>query len=234
MIDLSQPTSPENGAFGGEMHRADAFRAAARHSARVRFWRRTLLVGCLAGIAALAAYSYIDPFGRAAVNLTVGETGLDGTRVTMRAPKLSGYHADGRPYDVRAASGVQDIRTPNSIDLNQIDARFSTAEGAAVHLVAPAGTYDSTKDFMKLRGDVHIVSDSGYDIRMKDADIGLKAGTVATQQPVTVQMSGGNVVADRLNMVDNGHRIIFEGNVRSVLQPRDDSTTSHESQGSQP
>ena len=46
----------------------------------------------------------------------------------MELPKLSGYRQDGRRYDVRAASGVQDIKVPNIIELNQMDATFETGD----------------------------------------------------------------------------------------------------------
>jgi lipopolysaccharide export system protein LptC len=203
---------------GPAARRGETFREAMRHSARVRFLRRAILVGCLGGLAGIIAFSMLDPFGKLPQNLSIAQAGLNGTRITMQLPKLSGYRPDGNPYDVRAASGVQDIRHPNIIELNEIEARFDTADKMAVHLVAPEGTYDSSRDFMTMRGNVRITTDSGYDIRMTKADMDVRNGSVVSDEPITVTMSGATIRADRLDIRKSGHEITFEGNVRTAFK----------------
>ncbi len=68
----------------------------------------------------------------------------------MELPKLSGFRPDGRPYEVRAKSGVQDVRTPKVIELNEIEARIRTADDTNVNISAPRGVYDSAADTMAL------------------------------------------------------------------------------------
>ncbi|MDB5649694.1 MAG: hypothetical protein JWL62_1214 [Hyphomicrobiales bacterium] len=197
--------------------RSRAFRAAGRHSTRVVFLRRAILILSVTGIAALIVVSFFNPFGALPQNVTISGGNLNGTRVTMELPKLTGFRKDGRPYEVRASSGVQDVRQPNIIELNDLDARFSMADKTTVRVAAPNGVYDSTREFMDFKGEVRIKSDSGYDIAMKTAQMDFKAGTVVSDQPVTVLMSNGTVQADRLNIVDSGRIITFDGNVRSTL-----------------
>ena len=132
-------------------------------------------------------------------------------------PKLSRYRADGKPYNVRAASGVQDIRKPNIVELNEIEARFETADQATVRLTSPTGVYDSSREFMQLRGDVRITSTKGFDVRMQSADMDFKAGTVVSNEPVTVVSSNGTVAADRVDILESGKQISFQGNVRSMF-----------------
>jgi lipopolysaccharide export system protein LptC len=200
-----------------EATRSRAFRAAGRHSTRVVFLRRAILILSVLGIASLIVVSFFNPFGALPQNVTISGGNLNGTRVTMELPKLTGFRKDGRPYEVRASSGVQDVRQPNIIELNDLDAKLAMADQTTVRVAAPNGVYDSTREFMDFKGDVRIKSDSGYDIAMNSAQMDFKAGTVVSDKPVTVLMTNGTVHADRLNIIDNGRIITFEGNVRSTL-----------------
>ena len=183
----------------------------------MRQLRIFIIAGCGLAVAALAGRAFFDPFSKIPGNLTLSHTVLNGTRVTMELPKLSGFRQDGRPYDVRAASGVQDIRTPNIIELKDLEAKFETTTKTLIHVAAPQGIYDSGKDFMQLHDDIRITSNTGYDIRMHNADVDFKAGKIVTNEPVSVVMTGGTITADTLVVNENGGRITFEGNVRTIL-----------------
>ena len=143
--------------------------------------------------------------------------------------RRANFRQDGRPYDVRATSGVQDIRQPNIIELKDLEAKFETTTKTTVRVAAPQGVYDSSKDFMRLNNDIRVTSDSGYDIRMKNADVDFKAGRITSLEPVSVVMSGGTVTADSLTVNENGGHILFEGDVHTVLHSRDDGAAAGES-----
>ncbi len=204
--------------------RALAFREAGRHSGRVRLLRRVILLGA-AGLAAIVlVFSFFDPFSKLPQNLSISQATLSGTRVTMDLPKLNGYRRDGRPYEVRARSGVQDVRTPKIIELNELEAKLETAEKTTVLVVAPTGVFDSGADRMSLTsqstsGGVRITSSSGYDIVLRTADIDFKKGAMTSSDPVTVKMTNGSVYADGLDISDNGAIVSFLGNVKSVIVP---------------
>ena len=198
-------------------NRSNAFAQAARHSRRVRYLRLAIIIGSSVAVVALIMRAFYDPFSALPDNFSVAQSTLNGTRVTMEMPKLSGFRSDGRPYDVRARSGVQDIRTPSIIELNDLDARFDTRGGASLRVAAPRGGYDGSKDFMRLYNGVRIASESGYDIRMQDADVDFKQGHITTANPVSVVMSSGTINADSLEARDNGDRILFNGNVRNLF-----------------
>ena len=200
--------------------KTDAFRKARRHSSRVRWLRRLILLGALAGCLALIAFVVFDPL-RAIVpaNVTLDSAGLTGSRVTMNKPKMSGFRKDGRPYDFTAETAVQDLKVPNVLELNRLDAHVTMSDKGVAHVTADVGIYDSSKETMELNGNIHIVSDSGYDVRMKKAHVEFKGGAVTSDAPVTVQMSTGTVAADAMHMADNGAEISFEGNVHSVMLP---------------
>jgi len=209
-------------------NRSHAFAQAARHSRRVRFLRLAIIIGSSVAVAALLVRAFYDPFSALPDNFSVAQSTLNGTRVTMEMPKLSGFRSDGRPYDVRARSGVQDIRTPSVIELNELDARFDARGGASLRVAAPRGVYDGSKDFMRLFDGVRIASENGYDIRMQDADVDFKQGNITTANPVSVVMSSGTINADSLDARDNGDRILFNGNVRTLFRSSSGGEASEE------
>jgi lipopolysaccharide export system protein LptC len=193
-----------------------AFEAANRHSLRVRLLRWAIpLAACVAAFL-LIGIVLIDPFRVMPANVSVSRAGLNGSRIVMDLPKLSGFRKDGREYDVTAASAVQDIKRPNVIELNDPDAKISLSASGTIHVTAVSGVYDSTRDTLVLRTNVHLRTDSGYDAVLKIATIDLKAGTMVSDEPVTVVTSNTTIASDRMQTLDAG-RVIFEGNVHSVL-----------------
>lgn len=207
--------------------RSRAFRAAGRHSSRVVFLRRAILLGAVTGAGALLWIGIFKPFTTVVPDVSIKGANLDGTRVTMEQPRLSGYRKDGRPYEVRAASGVQDIRQPNLVELRDIDAKISMLDQSTLTVASPDGLYDSTREFMDFKSAVRIRSAS-YDIDMKSAQMDFKAGTVVTDKAVKVMISAGEIMADSMNVRNSGQDITFEGNVRSTFEPADDALSKGE------
>ncbi len=199
--------------------RLDAFRAAGRHTARVRILRRLVLAGALGGSVLVVLFAFFNPFRNGIPNVSMDGVGLNGTKVTMDHPKLSGFRSDGRPYDLVASSAVQDAKSPNVLELHDIDAHVTMADKSIVHIVSDLGVYDSSKETMQLKSAIHLTSDAGLDARMKSAFIAFKAGLVDTREPLTVVMNTGTVSADSMHMTDNGKVATFEGHVHTVVTP---------------
>jgi lipopolysaccharide export system protein LptC len=74
-----------------------------------------------------------------------------------------------------------------------------------------------------LREDVRIKNEvSGYDMRMRSATVDLQSSALLTEEPVLVIMNDGNTIsADRMDITDNGHKISFQGEVKSVVDSGD-------------
>ena len=208
----------------GAAPRVIAFALASRHTARVRFLRRFMLFGALGLSAGISVFVFFNPF-RALVpgNLSIEDAGLSGSRVTMAHPKMSGFRSDGRPYDFVAKAAVQDLRAPNVLELIELDAHVTMPDKTVAHITANAGSYDSSRDTMDLKGDIHLLGGSGYDVRMSVARIDFKAGNVRSEAPVSVVMQTGSVQSDTMALADNGKQITFDGHVHSVMLPASDA-----------
>lgn len=217
MTDFASLGAPDPYAAPASRHAA--FRAAGRHTSRVRWLRRFILLGSVIGIAAVLVFAFFNPFRVAIPSVSIDSVGLNGTKVTMDHPKLSGFKSDGRPYTLNARTAVQDARTPNVLELHDIDAHVTMADQSVIHVVSELGTYDSSKETMTFDHDVHLTSPAGYDVHMANAYVEFKNGVVDTRQPLTVVMNSSTVSADSMHMADNGKEATFEGHVHSVMLP---------------
>lgn len=202
--------------------RKAAFRAAGRHTLVVRILRWGIVLCAIAVVLGAAGFALLDRLGMREVDLTLARATLNGTRVTMDAPKLNGFRRDGRPFEVRARTGVQDVRTPKIIELNEVEANLQTADRTSVRVLAPEGVFDSGADKMRLQGGadaVRVTSISGFVIVMRSADVDFKTGALRSNEPVAVTMTNGTVKSDSLDVTGNGASVSFIGNVRSVIMP---------------
>jgi lipopolysaccharide export system protein LptC len=201
------------------MRRASAFAAAARHSARVRFFRVALLGGAVGAVAVLAGIALFDPFGRLAGGVSIDGIGVDGTKVTMAHPKLAGFRKDGRPYLVTAQEAVQDALHPTLVELHGIEADITMAEGGLAHMTAKSGLYDSAQEHMDVSDNVRIKSPQ-YNAWLKSASIDFKSGLYVSEEPVTVVTSSGTTLSgDAMSAMDNGKELVIEGNVKTMIPP---------------
>jgi lipopolysaccharide export system protein LptC len=199
--------------------RARAFDDAGRHTARVRKLRRAIIGLSVGAVVGVIGYVVIDPFRRASGPFSVDNIGVEGTRVTMEAPRMNGYRKDGRPYDMRAAKGIQDVRKPTLIDLVDVDAKIAMADNSTAKITSLTGLYDTAKETITLRGNVRIRNVPAYDMHLTVADIDFKSGRLISKEPVNVLLAEGTIASDEFEMTDNGHQLIFTGNVKSLLQP---------------
>jgi lipopolysaccharide export system protein LptC len=209
----------EPAGFAHAPQRAKAFAAAVRHSARVRFLRVALLVGAVGTVALLVGVAVFDPFGRLAGGVSIGGIGLDGTKVTMDHPKLSGFRKDGRPYTVNAEKAVQDALHPTAVELYGIDADIALADNGMAHMTAKSGLYDSTKEHMDVSDSIHVKSPQ-YDVWLKSASIDFKSGLYVSNDPVTIVTSSGTTIAgDAISVMDNGKSLVLDGHVKTTIPP---------------
>lgn len=217
MTDFASLGAPAT--FSDPVSRQSAFRAARRHSGRVRLLRRLIVLGSTIGVVGVLGYALFNPFRTAIPSVSIDSLGLNGTKITMEHPKLSGFRSDGRPYTLDARTAVQDAKTPNVLELHEIDAQVTMADKSVIHVISELGTYDSSKETMKFDHDVHMTSDSGLDVRMASAFVAFKQGVADTQEPVNVVMNSSTVSADSMHMADNGKEVSFLGHVHSVMLP---------------
>lgn len=192
---------------------------------------RTLRIGLpivtLTGIAALAAVTFFNPLRLIAkLPLNQGKLVVSGSKITMEAPRLSGFTSDNRAYEMTAEAAAQDLSNPSLVELKDIRGKFELQEKGVVAVTAVAGTFDVRSKMLTLTQDIHLVSSTGYQARLDEAVMDIQKGHIVSKKPVEVLMLNGTLKANRLEVLDNGAIARFDGGVAMTLQPNDPAPTS--------
>jgi len=204
---------------GRDEARLRAFAAARRHSRLVRILRVAAPASVVVVVAALIVGAVFKPFRAEIGGLSIGELSVDGAKVTMDRPKLTGFRRDGRAYTVNAAKAIQDVTRPTVVELREVDGDLGMADNSSLRINAAVGFYDSAGQSLDLSQDVRI-HNSDYDVKLTSANIDFKAGVYRSNEPVTVVMANGTTVsADSALARDNGQELTFSGHVRTVFLP---------------
>lgn len=206
---------PPRRAGGHERRRA--FQAARRHSRLVRRLRVALP---LAGASILLAFVGVTQFALpGALDLSVARLSVTRNSIIMENPHLTGFDADNREYSVEADRAIQALTSPSQVRLEDITARLRVPGQGTATIEAAAGDYDNTKSTLLLHGGIAVDSSEGYALRMTDADVDLRAGTMASSNPVTVSYEDSETTGQSLSVTRGGQLIVLEGGVRTVLMP---------------
>jgi lipopolysaccharide export system protein LptC len=196
------------------------FRRAQRHSRRVRVLR--VLVPVVVGLlfAGFMLSAWLDPL-RLIVRVpgVDGKVVISGTKITMQAPKLSGYTRDARWYEFTARSAAQDITNPNVIELRDIQAKIEAEDKSTINLSATDGVFDRKSGVLTLGRDILLKSTSGYEVQLSEAVIDTGSGEVVSNRPVEVRMLQGKLNANRVEVIKAGEVVRFDGGVAMDLPP---------------
>ena len=200
---------------------ADArYAKAKRHSARVRLLRKAVPAVVVAAMATIIIASVFNPF-RILSKLPVDIAGLavQGTKITMESPHLSGFTSDQRPYELWAKSATQDVADPNNVELHELRAKVQMEDKTGVTMDARNGLFDSKAQLLDLKDDIFLQSTTGYEARLTQASVDLGAGNVSSDEPVSVKLLNGTLDAKRLRITEGGALVRFDGDVKMILIP---------------
>ena len=201
------------------------FRAARRHSRRVRWLRVGVPASLALVLFGVVAANYL-PSGTLRLPGELAKLVIKGTKITMEQPRLNGYTNDGRPYEFTAHAAAQDITKPDLMELQQLYAKMQTADKHTVEVSARIGLYNMKTEILKLNDDIVLTSSTGYEGCLSEAVIDVRKGNVVSDKPVAVKLLNGVLNAQRLEVVDNGDEIRFEGGVTMTLRPGDKSANA--------
>ncbi len=192
------------------------FAAAARHSHMVRVLRVAVPAAVILALASIVLIQvFVNPFQTALTKLPVDISNLvvSGTKITMETPHLAGFSTDQRPYEVWAKAAVQDLTTPDNVELQTLRAKVMMEDKSTVTMDARTGFFDSKQQMLDLRKDIFLQSSTGYEAKLSQAYIDINKGTVTSDEHVDVKLLNGTLTADRLKILNSGEVVRFEGNV---------------------
>jgi len=195
-----------------------AFRSARRHSRAVRILRVAIPLAVVLGFTGIFLITYFNPLRLLAkLPVDIGNLVVSGTKITMEHPRLSGFTGDARAYELSADAAKQDLTKPDLIELRNIRAKVQMQDKSTVEVSATAGIYDSKGETIKLDQNIVLSSSTGYRGRLSQATVDIRKGNVLSEQPVEVDLLQGTLNANRLEIVDSGDLVRFDGGVKMIL-----------------
>jgi lipopolysaccharide export system protein LptC len=197
--------------------RARAFRAAVRHSTRVRTLR-ILLPLVAVGLTGL----YLLPT-RIAVQTKFGEASIKALKSTgegsvMLQPRIKGVHEKHGKYDIRMKSASRSEKRPDLIKLNTINAKLIAKDGKTTTLKAPSGIFHNKREELTFDNGAVIGGDAGFSGKLKSATASMADHVLISPEPVELAFHGNTVRAEGLTYYTSEGRAVFTGNVRVHLE----------------
>ena len=193
-------------------------RAARRHSRLVRVVRVTLPLGIVLGLTALGLVTYLDPLRMLEKLPSVsGKLAVQGSKITMELPKIAGFTRDSRAYEMTAETAIQDIATPDVVDLKNLRATVELPGPNLVQISAVSGVYNTKTEQLVMRDQVTFATAHGYRGKLREATVDVKKGNIVSDQPVELTLPDGLLRANRLEIIESGDVIRFDRGVVLTL-----------------
>jgi lipopolysaccharide export system protein LptC len=198
---------------------AEVYRSAAKNTRRVRWLRRIVPSAAIGIVLAVVLWAWLDPLRLLReLPLEFARMAITGTTLKIDAPKLSGFTRDGRSYSISAVTAAQDLTNPSVVALAGIDARFALADGGSTTLRATKGTLDAKADELRLLEGIDILSTTGFGGRLTEAIVDMRKGHVLAPNPLELRYRDGWLRANRMEIFDNGARVLFDGGVTASFR----------------
>ena len=201
---------------------------ARRRSERVRYLRYAFV-----GAAAMSIGLFFGYVFRSALTQDARPPALrDNDTVTMINPRFTGRDSSGQVFTITADAAQRRRAQDGVVDLVNPVMR----NGTGAELKAPTGLYDREKGVLELYEDVNIRDSAGYAFNTKGARLILGEDRVEGLSPLQGKGPLGDIQADSYEILDGGNRIVFTGNVRTVIypQPAEEPATSESEQDGTP
>lgn len=197
------------------------FAVAERHSRRVRMLRKAVPATIVAVLVVIVGLSIFNPFRMLAkLPFDVGTVNVSGTKITMQAPRLAGFTADGRPYEVHARAALQDVTNPNVMELEDLSGKIQLEDMSMLMLDSRKGVMDGKAQILDLRERI-VLKSADYEARLSEVRVDMAKGDVMSDKPVSVTFKNGTLDAQRLEILDSGAFVRFTGGVHMNLKADD-------------
>lgn len=196
-----------------------AFEVARTHSRRVRFLRLALPGAVIGVLLILVLGTWLDPLRLyRKLPIEFAKISISGTRITMEAPKLTGFTRDQRPYTVTAHSAAQDLTKPDIVELTDVIGHVEQPSRGMTELQAKNGVYDIKAEQIHLSGGVEIRASGGYQAKMRNAFVEVRKGRVVSNDPVDIVFPEGTLQASRVEIFEHGAKAVFDGGVTMTVK----------------
>ena len=185
---------------------------ARRRSDRVRIQRHVFVAA-----AAIAIGLFVGHIVRSAVAQDTNPPVVDDSEaVTMTNPRFTGRDSSGEVFTITADAAQRQRGRDGAVDL--VNPVMRDAKGTEVR--APTGYYDRETGILELYQDVRITDAGGYMFASEGARLIVAEDRVEGLSPLEGRGPLGDIRADAYEIFEGGDRLVFTGNVYTVIYPQ--------------
>jgi lipopolysaccharide export system protein LptC len=186
----------------------------------VRLMRKLVPLAGLAGLVVVVLITWFNPLRNVSdLPVSIDSLVVSGTKITMEAPKLTGFTRDNRAYNLTAEAATQDFTNPTLLELSGIRAKVEMQNKTTMNVTAVAGLYDTKSELLTLTQHVILISSDGYEGHLTEAKADIRKGYILSEKPVEVFLTNGKLNANRMEVIDNGELLRFDGGIVLDLNP---------------
>ncbi len=134
-------------------------------------------------------------------------------------PRFESKDDKQQPYTISAKRAFQD--DPSNKAMIRLEAPFADIMLSGENWLAgeaKTGLYNQDTQDLNLSDGVRLFHDDGYEVKMQDLALNLKAGTANTAKPVTGSGPGGELEAMGMEADNVAGRLILKGPARVILR----------------
>ncbi|MCX8278590.1 LPS export ABC transporter periplasmic protein LptC [Phyllobacterium sp. 0TCS1.6C] len=204
--------------FAGSDKDSAIFKAAERHSRRVRLLKIALPVVAIISAVVFSWFTFFSATGLPS-NISLDKADIEDGKLVMTNPKLDGFTKDKLPYKMSALRALQQVGNSSVVSLEGIDAEIPLGDELRAQVKARTGVFDNANRQLTLDSDIRLVTSDGMTAELKSANIDIAGNTMSTNDPVSITSKDGSIVAGSMQVGEGGKVVTFEKRVRLVIQP---------------
>jgi lipopolysaccharide export system protein LptC len=193
------------------------FARERRHSGRIRLLRRALPGLAIAILMVLVLRTVVTSI--TGVSIDLAGTTIEGGKLIMTQPKMSGFTAANRQYELVAQRAIQDVTRTESVDLEGIAAKLPVGLSDWAQVDAATGTLYRDSGKLTITSPVFIRTTDGMEAQMQSAELSMTTGDIHGRDHVEIGTGASHVTADSLTVTGGGALMVFENNVKMTLEP---------------
>ncbi len=187
-----------------------------RHDRVVR-WLQIALPSAVGILAAFLLMAPLQNSNELSFLLSRDNVEVATERLRVEAARYSGADATGRPFELNAASAVQESSSIPVVELDDISAQLELEDGLAF-ITADNGRYDMDEEVVAIDGPLEFRAPDGYRLQTSNVRVQMRDREMYSTQPVQGQIPLGTFSADRMRVDIPSRTLFLEGNARLHIE----------------
>jgi len=200
------------------------FERERRRSRNVRRLKVALPALALLMSAGLVGKSVLARMGDVSIDLA-GASIQDG-RLIMANPRMAGFNAENRPYEMQAERAAQAVSDDDVVELENIGAKLPVGTDHWAMVDAASGKLVKSSNRLEIDSPTLVKTTDGMVARLQSATIDIGDSTLHTDDPVHIDRNGSTITADSMTVTNGGAVMLFENRVKVHIRGNVDTASA--------